>query len=87
VKPTELGFKYNIITFRTPMDEDLGNFSAILGDPRGYVERVGRNGYHGIMIKDKIKTKKELRALLTTLLLNFGFDELQTKKALTNTVI
>ena len=81
-KPTEMGFKYNILMFRTPFDEDLGMFRAIIGDPKGYVEHVGRLGYHGMMFKEKIKLKMEFKELLTRMLSNWGFTEPQIKKAI-----
>lgn len=81
-KPTEMGFRYNILMFRTPFDEDLGMFKAILGDPKGYVERVGRLGYHGMMFKEKIKLKVEFKELITRMLTNWGFTEPQIKKAI-----
>ena len=81
-KPTELGYKYNILVFRTPEDTNIGMFTAILGDPKGYIENVGRLGYHGIMFKDKIRSKKLLKELFIKLSRSWGFTELQIKKAI-----
>jgi hypothetical protein len=81
-KPTEMGFKYNILMFRKPDDPDAQMFKAILGDPKGYVERVGRLGYHGMMFKEKIKLKMEFKELVKRMLINWGFTEPQIKKAI-----
>ena len=81
-KPTDLGYKFNILLFHTPQDDDVSTFSAILGDPKGYIENVGRLGYHGIMFKDKIKSKKVLKELFTRVLRGWGFTEPQIKKAI-----
>lgn len=83
IKPTVLGFKYNILLFRTPNEaEKEGAFSAIIGDPKGYAEQMGKLGFHGIMLKQDLKLKKELRKLLEIVLMKLGFTEQQVKKAL-----
>lgn len=83
VKPkNEMGFLYKIIMFQSPEDANIGMFEAILGDPKGYIERLGRLGYHGLMFKDKVKGKKVLNEMITKMLTNWGFTEPQAKKAM-----
>jgi protein-arginine kinase len=75
VKPTELGYKYNILQFRVGDTSSIEVFSAIIGDQLGYVERMGKCGYNGIMIKQKSVNKKEIKNVFKNSLLNWGFQE------------
>ena len=63
VKPTDIWFKYNILLWKT--HDETETFSAILGDPRGYVERVGRLGYHGMLYKKSAKSSKEFKNVIS----------------------
>ena len=81
VKPHELGFKYDIMTY-TQKDAEIDVFSAIIGDPKGYVERLGRAGYHGIMVKQKSSAKKDIKKAFETTLSSVGFGQKQIKAAL-----
>jgi len=71
VTPTETGFKYNILLFRTP--EDVDTFSAIIGDPFAYVNRVGKLGYHGLMYKKSSEHTSDFKAHIILLLNKWGF--------------
>jgi hypothetical protein len=82
VKPTDLGYKFNILLFHTPDDSDISMFSAILGDPKGYIENISKLGYHGMMFKDKMRSKKVIKELFTRVLRGWGFTEPQIKKAI-----
>ena len=48
-KRSDLGHKYNVLLLRGEDTAEM--FSAIIGDPKGYIERIGRLGYGGIMLK------------------------------------
>jgi hypothetical protein len=65
VKPTEVGFKYNILLYK---EKEVEYTKAILGDPKGYIERMGKIGYAGLIVKDKsvpkITVKKMLRKVM-----------------------
>ena len=74
VKPTELGYKYNILMFKECDDESIDVFSTIIGDPQAYVTRVGNLGYHGLMLKHKSCSKKDIKTLFHSTLDNWGFD-------------
>ena len=89
VEPTELGHKYNILMFRkhNPAEEEIELFSAILGDPRGYVERIGKMGYHGILVKrGAVQDKAELMGMFRKILKTWGFKDKLINKALAETV-
>lgn len=89
IQPTELGHKYNVLMFRKPSPEEheVDLFTAILGDPRGYVERIGKAGYHGIVVKQKACKKKEIKAVFSKILYSWGFDAKLIKKVLKTTVV
>jgi hypothetical protein len=61
VKPTEIGYKYNILLYRK---SEVEYTKAILGDPRGYIERMGRIGYGGLIVKDKSVPKNTVKKML-----------------------
>lgn len=91
VVPFEMGHKYNILLFNrgAPKEDDIELFNAILGDPRGYVERMGRHGYHGVVVKQKAwvgKGAKEIKAVFHDMLYKYGFEEKLIKKVLKATV-
>lgn len=81
-----IGFKYNVLAFRTPAEADAGSITAIIGDPEGYATNLGKLGYHGIMYKHSIKPRKEIRELLAIMLYKLGFSPTQVKKAIKSTV-
>jgi hypothetical protein len=87
--PTELGHKYNIVLFDklSPKEEDVDIFTAILGDPKGYVERMGKSGYHGLVVKQKVCKIKEIKDVFTKVLYGYGFEEKLIKKVIKATVV
>lgn len=92
VVPFEMGHKYNILLFNrgAPKEEDIELFDAILGDPKGYVERMGRFGYHGVVVKQKAwggVGAKEIKAIIHNVLYRYGFEEKLIKKVLKATVV
>ncbi len=74
VKKTELGYNYSITLHRKHKDE-IEIFNAIIGDPVGYIQRLGGIGYSGLMLKDKTITKKQHDNLLRTVLAEYGFEK------------
>jgi hypothetical protein len=81
IQPTDMGYKYNILTFRQGVEESIECFSAIIGDPKVYVERLGGAGYNGMMFKQNSCKKKEMKDLFRTSLMNWGFSEKKAKEA------
>jgi hypothetical protein len=85
VMPTHMGYKYNIMTFRTP--EDVDTFTAIIGDPKGYVERLGKIGYHGIMFKKNAAVPSpEFKSMLLQIMDKWGFSFDESVRILHTTV-
>jgi hypothetical protein len=92
VEPTDLGHKFNILLFNraSPKEKDLELFTAILGDPKGYVERMGKHGYHGMVVKAKAwggVGAKEIKVIIHNVLDKYGFEEKLIKKVLKTTVV
>lgn len=91
VVPFEMGHKYNILLFNrgAPKEADIELFNAILGDPKGYVERMGKHGYHGVVVKQKAWGgigKKEISGVIHAVLYKYGFEEKLIKKVLKTVV-
>lgn len=82
--PTEMGFKYNIMLFQRAPDADM--FTAIIGDPKGYAERLGMLGYHGMMFKKNAKHTPEYKAAVLKALQKWGFDYSDAIRILNTTV-
>lgn len=89
VQPTSLGHRFNILLFDklAPKEHEVETFTAILGDPKGYVERLGKSGFHGIVVKQKACKKKEILNVFKSVLSNYGFEEKLIKKVLKATVV
>ena len=90
VQPTELGHKFNILMFKkhNPAEEEIDMFTAIIGDPEGYVKRIGRVGYHGILVKrGAIPNKAELVEVFRKVLKTWGFKDKLINKTLAETVV
>lgn len=92
IKPYEMGHKYSILLFDrgSPEEKDIELFDAIIGDPKGYVERMGSCGYHGIVVKNKAWRgigAKEIKAVIHAVLYKHGFEEKLIKKVLKATVV
>lgn len=86
IKPTDTGYKYNILQFRRGDTESIEFFSAIIGDQKAYVERMGKLGFNGMMFKQKSCAKREMKDLFKKSLLNWGFDANEIKPILKNMV-
>lgn len=89
IEPGELGHKFNILLFNKlcPTEKDVEVFTAILGDPRGYVERMGKAGYHGIIAKHSACKRKEIKDIFARVLDGYGFEAKLIKKVIKATVV
>lgn len=91
IEPTETGHKFNILLFNipSPKEKDIEMFPAILGDPKGYVERMGKFGYHGVVCKQNAWNglgSKEIKMIISSVLFKYGFEPKLIKKVLKTTV-
>ena len=56
-KKHDLGYKYNIITYKITKEknkyyfEDIESYSTILGDPRYFIKNHIKSGYFGLIMK------------------------------------
>lgn len=89
VEPTECGHKFSILLFDrlSPTEKDIEIFTAILGDPKGYVERMGKSGYHGLVVKQNACKHKKVKEVFHRVLFNYGFEEKLIRKVLRQTVV
>ena len=84
VEPTDTGFKYNVMLWR--LHDELDMFTAIIGDPRGYVENMGKMGYHGILFKKGTWCSPEFKDMVKRILSKWGFSQDQQKHIYQSTV-
>jgi len=84
IKPTDIGHKYNVMLWR--LHDELDMFTAIIGDPRGYVENLGKMGYHGILYKKNCWSSPEFRDMVKRILRKWGFSQDQQKHIYQSTV-
>ena len=88
--PSDLGFKFNILLFNrlNPEEKEIDLFSAILGDMVGYVERIGKLGYSGIILKRNTFTKKmRIGKVLSSILDKYQFSGKLKSKVLKELLI
>lgn len=70
--PGDLGFKYHILTFKE--DKSIAEFiSAYIGDVKYFIDNQAKAGYNGMMVKDKVLPKKELKFIFKKVLCNWEF--------------
>lgn len=81
-KPHELGFKYNILTFKQGDNSTIDIFEAIIGDPEYYATNLANVGYAGFMLKSKYLSKREVNKTFKSILMNYGFEESVVTKIL-----
>lgn len=82
IKPTDMGYKYNVLQFKQGDVESIEVFSAIIGDQRAYAERLGKMGYNGMMFKQRSCAKREMKELFQKSLMHWGFEEKEIKPIL-----
>ena len=71
--PTDLGFKYHVLTFKAEDPSSAEVLSAYIGDIGYFVKNHASAGYHGIMVKDKSVPKKTIKEMFNAILTNFEF--------------
>lgn len=84
VKRLTMGYKYNVMLWR--LHDELDMFTAVIGDPKGYVENLGKMGYHGILFKKGTWCSSEFKDMVKRILNKWGFSEDQQKHIYQSTV-
>lgn len=79
VKPTENGYKYNILLYKK---NEVEYTKAVLGDPKGYIERLGKIGYGGLIVKDKSVNKTTIRKMMRKIMEDINLAEPEIKAIL-----
>jgi hypothetical protein len=72
-KPSDLGYKYHVLTFKTEDHSSPEVLSAYIGDIAYFVKNHAAAGYHGVMVKDKSVPKKTIKQMFKSVLTNFEF--------------
>lgn len=84
VQRHDMGYKYNVMLWR--LHDELDMFTAIIGDPKGYVENLGKMGYHGILFKKGTWCSTEFKDMVKRILHKWGFSQDQAKHIYQSTV-
>jgi hypothetical protein len=72
-EPSDLGYKYYILTFKVQDPNSPEFLSAYIGDVAYFVKNHASAGYHGVMVKDKSVPKKTIKQIFNAVLTNFDF--------------
>lgn len=76
IKETEIGYKYCILLFR---NSEVEYTKAYLGDMRGYINRMGKIGYGGLIVKDGSVPQKTIKNMIRKVLDNIQMPENEIK--------
>lgn len=79
IQETEIGYKYCILLFR---DSEVEYTKAYLGDMRGYIDRMGKIGYGGLIVKEGSVPLKTIKNMVKKVLANIQMPENEIKAIL-----
>lgn len=79
VVATEVGFKYNILLFN---ENEVEYTKAVLGDPHGYISRLAKMGYNGLLVKVDSVPKKTLKQMVQKVMGDFSIPDAEIKNVL-----
>lgn len=80
IKPDELGYKYHVLTYK---ENDYGSaevLCAYIGDVKHFIDNHGKAGYNGMMVKNKVIPKKDIKQMFRKILSNWQFPEITIKE-------
>jgi hypothetical protein len=72
-EPSELGYKYYVLTFKAEDPNSAEVLAAYIGDVGYFVKNHASAGYNGVMVKDKSVPKKTVKQMFNAVLTNFHF--------------
>ena len=72
-EPSDLGYKYHVLTFKTEDPDSAEVLAAYIGDVGYFVKNHASAGYNGVMVKDKSVPKKTVKQMFNAVLTNFHF--------------
>lgn len=73
IKPGELGYKYHVLTYKNNDHSSAEILSAYIGDVKYFIDNHVKAGYNGLMVKDKVIPKKEIKTMFKLILQNHCF--------------
>ena len=79
VQETDIGYKYCILLFR---ESEVEYTKAYLGDMRGYIDRMGKIGYGGLIVKEGSVPVKTIKNMVKKVLDNIQAPENEIKAIL-----
>lgn len=72
LEPGDLGFKYHVLTFK--QDKSIAEvMAAYIGDVKYFIDNQAKAGYNGMMVKDKVIPKKDIKQMFKQILGNWEF--------------
>ena len=74
-EPNELGFKYYILTYKEDDENSPEIMAAYIGDIHHFITNHVKAGYHGLMVKDKVIPKKDIKGMFKKILSNWSFPD------------
>lgn len=74
VEPDELGYKYHVLTYKEDRSE-AEVMSAYIGDVKHFICNHASAGYNGLMVKNKIVPKKDVKEMFKKILTNWEFSD------------
>lgn len=79
VERTETGYKYNVLLFNETTVEYT---KAVLGDPKGYIDRMSKIGYGGLIVKVGSVPTRTVKNMMKKILDNIKLPESEIKTIL-----
>lgn len=74
LEPGDLGFKYHVLTFK--QDKSIAEvMAAYIGDVKYFIDNQAKAGYNGMMVKDKVIPKKDIKQMFKQILGNWEFPD------------
>jgi hypothetical protein len=73
LEPSDLGYKYHVLTFKAEDHSSPEVLVAYIGDVAHFIRNQASAGYYGVMVKDKSVPKKTIKEMFKSVLTNFEF--------------
>ena len=80
LKPDVLGFKYHILTYKGGDTDSAEVMCAYIGDIQHFISNYAKAGYNGMMVKNKVIPKRDVRAMFEKILSNWQFPNNKIKE-------
>jgi hypothetical protein len=74
VEPTEIGYKYHILTYKDNKS-DIEVYNAYIGDVSHFIKNNSKAGCHGLIVKAGVMETKSVKYMFKRILENFNFPQ------------